>query len=105
MHTIRWVQLNGDNTKYFHARATERFRQNDISIIRYEEGRTLVDHQEKATAFWTCYKNIVGVSKDISLPVDLRIYLPVVGNLDVLEEAFSAEIEGVMGKVKSDKAP
>jgi hypothetical protein len=43
--------LGGENTKFFHAKATERFRQNTITQILNEDGVMLTDHQQKANAF------------------------------------------------------
>ena len=104
--TIRWVQLNGENTKYFHAKATERFRHNTISTIMDGEGRTLVEHQEKAAAFWNCFKGRMGVSNSIATPYNLSSFLPTVDNLDHLANTFTeTEIENVMKILKSDKAP
>ena len=55
--TVRWVKLNGENTKYFHARATERYMHNSISFIADAQGDLLVTHDEKASAFLQCLKN------------------------------------------------
>jgi hypothetical protein len=49
--TIRWVQLSGENTKFFHAKATERYMHNVIAEIKGEDGSTRIDHNQKAAAF------------------------------------------------------
>jgi hypothetical protein len=45
------VKFGGENTKYFHAKATERYRHNAISKIKNEDGDILVDHHDKTDAF------------------------------------------------------
>jgi hypothetical protein len=98
--------LNGENTKYFHARATERYRRNAISEIQDEDGNTLVEHQQKAAAFWQCFKNRMGVSFPPRVSIVFDRYISVVHGLDVLADPFSVEeIEGVMSHLKVDKAP
>nr|AAO37473.1 putative reverse transcriptase [Oryza sativa Japonica Group]AAS01922.1 retrotransposon protein, putative, LINE sub-class [Oryza sativa Japonica Group]ABF96965.1 retrotransposon protein, putative, LINE subclass [Oryza sativa Japonica Group] len=46
--TIRWAKFGGENTKFFHAAATERYRRNLITHLQSDEGRMLTDHSEKA---------------------------------------------------------
>jgi hypothetical protein len=54
--TIHLVKFGGENTKYFHAKATERYMHNNIAEIQNEEEITFVDHNDKAEAFWNCFK-------------------------------------------------
>ena len=104
--TIRWVKLGGENTKFFHAKATERYRCNAITSILDENGITLDDHQGKANAFWYCFKNRMGVSNDTNESVDLRSFLPHVEGLAQLADEFSIdEIEGIVKHLKPDRAP
>lgn len=104
--TVRWVQLNGENTKYFHARATERFRQNTISSIIGQDGEVLIDHDEKATAFWQCYKGRMGVTRTTSDSFGISSVIQQVPDLDGLAQPFSSEeIENVVKFMKPDKAP
>jgi hypothetical protein len=49
--TICRVKFGGENTKYFHAKAIERYRHNAISEIKNGDGVILVDHHDKADAF------------------------------------------------------
>jgi hypothetical protein len=73
--TIRWVQLSGENTKFFHAKATERYMHNVIAEIKGEDGTTLIDHNQKAAAFWQSFKNRMGVSNPTSAPFVLGDFL------------------------------
>jgi hypothetical protein len=60
--TVRWFKLGGENTKFFHSKATERYRFNRIAEIQDADGNVLSDHQDKANAFWLSYKGRMGVS-------------------------------------------
>ena len=94
---MRWVQLNGENTKYFHARATERFRHNKISSIADGDGNILVEHEEKAAAFWQSYKNRMGVSYSTATSFSLEHLIQPVEDLQILGKPFSHdEIENVV---------
>jgi hypothetical protein len=37
--TIRWMKQGDENTKFFHAMATERYRRNSIASLVSDEGR------------------------------------------------------------------
>src|SRR4051812_8265415 len=100
------VKLNGENTKYFHAKATKRYRHNVITSIQDESGNDLTDHSQKACAFWRCYKNRMGVSYPTNSHLDLSFLLSQVQGLHSLSEDISLkEIEGVVKFLKSDKVP
>ena len=104
--TIRWLQLGGENTKFFHAKAIERYRLNTISSIKNEDGSVLTDHQHKAAAFWLSFKGRMGISIPTVQPFDMREVLSVVDNLQDLILPFSAEeLDGVVKFMKPDRAP
>jgi hypothetical protein len=42
--TYRWAKLGDENTKFFHARATERYRRNNIAVLTSLDGRNLDTH-------------------------------------------------------------
>jgi hypothetical protein len=54
--TIRWFKLGGENNKFFHAKATERYRNNIITEIKDDEGIIHTEHHEKASAFLHSFK-------------------------------------------------
>ena len=104
--TIRWVQLSGENTKYFHARATVRYRHNSISSIMDVHGNVLVEHDEKAAAFLHCYKARMGVSSCTTASFNLQNTVVYVNGLSHLGDPFQMEeIEDVVKFLKPDKAP
>jgi len=45
--TIRWIKFGDENTKFFEAVATERFRRNNIANFRNDEGGSVDDHAGK----------------------------------------------------------
>jgi hypothetical protein len=104
--TIRWIQLGGENTKIFHAKATERYRQNTITQILNEDGVMITDHQQKANAFCSSFRNRMGVAIPTVSPFDLSVLLRREENLESLIDPFSMEeIEGIVKHMKTDRAP
>lgn len=62
--TFRWATKGEYNKKYFHARATERYRRNNIPTLLLPDGRSIENHDEKAAAFLDCFKQRMGVLKE-----------------------------------------
>jgi mannosylglycoprotein endo-beta-mannosidase len=87
--TIRWIKQGEDNTKFFHAIATERFRRNNIAMLRAEDGREVTDHHEMAGLLWSSYKAHMGQSNGIDMQFDLSVLLRRVEGLDDLVLPFS----------------
>lgn len=56
-YTVRWTKLGDESTGFFHAAATERYRINTITSIDLEDGRTITEHQEKASVLWEEYRD------------------------------------------------
>jgi hypothetical protein len=65
--TIRWVKVGEDNTKFFHAMATQRHIRNAISMLTAADGRQVSDHAEMAGLLWSSYKERMGVSEGINM--------------------------------------
>ena len=42
--TIRWIKVGEDNTKFFHAMATQKFRRNAIASLRLYYDEVINDH-------------------------------------------------------------
>jgi hypothetical protein len=62
--TIRWIKQGEENTKFFHAMAMERFRRNNIAMLKDEAGNELTDHQ-MAGLLWSSYKSRMGHSEGV----------------------------------------
>jgi hypothetical protein len=54
--TIRWIKQGEDNTKFFHAMATERYHRNTIAMQQDSNGNKATDHQAMAGLLWANYK-------------------------------------------------
>jgi hypothetical protein len=59
-YTVRWTKFGDENTKFFHAAATERFRQNTITSLEDQDGRIVVDHFQKAALLLDSFKARMG---------------------------------------------
>jgi hypothetical protein len=100
------VQFGDENTKFFYAMASERYRKNVISQIVDNSGRMISDHTEKSALFYLEFKSRMGCSVPINLQFDLHNIVPRCGNLDHLCLPFShEEIDNIILDVPSDKAP
>jgi mannosylglycoprotein endo-beta-mannosidase len=42
--SIRWIKVGEDNTKFFHAMATQRYRKNNIASLKSDSGEVITDH-------------------------------------------------------------
>jgi hypothetical protein len=104
--TQRLVQFGDENTKFFHAMASERYRKNVISQIVDSSGRMIADHTEKSALFYQEFKSRMGCSIPTSLQYQLNTIVPCYGNLDHLCLPYSQEeIENIILDLPSDKAP
>jgi hypothetical protein len=103
---IRWVQLNGENTKYFHARATEHFRHNTIDGILSSDGVVLEDHQIKDVSFPRCFMHRMGVSFPPYENLNIHASIQPADSLHSPVVKFSIkEVEVVIKHINLDKAP
>jgi hypothetical protein len=89
--TIRWIKMAEDNTKFFHAMATARYRRNNIAMLKSEDGRVVTDHQEIAGMLWSSYRNRMGQTEGISMQFDLNRLFAKVSGLEELTVPFSKE--------------
>jgi hypothetical protein len=104
--TQRLVQFGDENTNFFHAMASERYRKNVISQIVDSSGRMIVDHTEKSALFYQEFKSRMGCSIPTSMQYQLNNIVPCCGNLDHLCLPFGQEeIENIILDLPSDKAP
>jgi hypothetical protein len=70
--TQRVMQFGDENTKFFHAMASQRFKKNVISQILDISGRMVTDHEEKSALFYQEFRKRLGTSIDISIQFDLQ---------------------------------
>ena len=98
--------MGEENTKFFHAMATERFRKSYISSLELPDGHLVTDHDQMATVAWNCFRDRMGTSRDITLRFDLDALITPVDNLEELVTPFTnEEMDKVILKMPADKAP
>jgi hypothetical protein len=104
--TIRSIKLGEDNTKFFHAKAIERFRRNCISVLKDEDGMETCDHTDIAGMIWKCYRDRMGSSESIHMQFDLGRILHRVEGLEVLSRPFEQkEMDDIINYMPVDRAP
>jgi hypothetical protein len=104
--TMRWVKVGDDNTKFFHAMATQRYRRNCISMLTADDGRQVSGHDEMAGVLWASYKERLGLSKGINMQFDLTRLIKKVSGLDDISLPFLLEeMELVLKQMPANKAP
>lgn len=100
------VQFGDENTKFFHAMVTRRFRRNVISQITDDTGRMVTEHGEKSALFYQEFKRRLGTSVTTSMQFDLHAITQASDNLEHLILPFSnEEIDAVILDLPNDKAP
>jgi hypothetical protein len=105
-YTQRVVQFGDENTKFFHAMATERYRLNVIRQILDNSGRLITDHCEKSALFFQECKQRLGSSVETDMQFDLSNLIQPHPNLEHLCMPFSKdEIENIILNLPLDKSP
>lgn len=106
-NTFRWVKFGDENTKLFQLLATSNYRRNYIGSLTLPDGTILVEHEQKAGALWTAYKQRLGISEFTYKIYYLRSLLSVVDLQDeALDSPFSDdEIAAILKDISADHAP
>jgi hypothetical protein len=104
-YTEKLVKWGDENTKFFHARATERFRFNVIAQITYEDGRLVSDHAEKAALFWQEFKNRMGISVNPQMLYDLNQLMEQHDLQELVAPFTTKEVDAIIKDLPNDKAP
>ena len=102
---MRSIQLDDENTEFFHAMATQSYRKNFITSLQDEDGTPFKNHDHKAAIIWKSYKDRLG--KAINPPMLFNLEeLIQPKDLSELEAPFSMdEIDQVIKDIHSDRAP
>lgn len=104
--TIRWVKLGDENTKFFQAKATIKYRKNHISTIQDDTGQEISEHQAKAVVLWRAFKERLSTTTSTLESFPLQSLIQRNGNLLELERPFTKEeIDVVVAQLPLDKAP
>lgn len=106
LHILGVLQFGEENTKFFHATATIRYRTNQIVILKAPDGQEVTNHHGKASLLWEAYKDRLGTTEKPTMHFQLQELLQQHDDLKFLEEPFShEEIDEVIKHLPSDKSP
>ena len=104
--TIRYIKVGEENSKFFHAMASERLRKNAIASLRVDGNDPVSDHTQMAGILWSSFKNRMGHAQGINMGFDLPQLIQPVEGLEVLSAPFSQEeISKVLAELPTDRAP
>jgi hypothetical protein len=104
--TYRWAQVGDEKTKYFHARALERYRHNSIVSLTLDDGRTVDSHDEKVAAFLSSFKQRMGISHSLDIFFNLEELFQRIDGLQEISCPFSKdEIDKIIKSLPTDKSP
>ena len=105
-YTVRWFSCGGDNTKFFHSAASERYRKNSIASLKLHDGTVVTDHLGKANELFSTYMERLGTKGEFDMKFDLSRIIKKVEGLEELTTPFThEEIDRVVREMPSDRAP
>jgi hypothetical protein len=105
-YTIRWTKFGDENTKFFHAAATERFRQNTITSLEAEDGRIVYDHFQKVALLFENFKARMGHTTEPNMLYNLDEIVSTHNSLEFISLPFTKEeIDNAVKNMPMDKAP
>ena len=70
--TIRYIKVGEENSKFFHAMASERLRRNTIASLSFAGGDPVSDHSQMVGILWSSFKNRMGQAQGIDMGFDLH---------------------------------
>ena len=88
---MRWTKFRNENTKKFHAAATERFRHNTITSLETEDGRIVYDHFQKAALLFENSKARMGQTTEPHMHYCLDELINEHDGLDCISAPFTKE--------------
>jgi hypothetical protein len=104
-YTVRWTKFSDENTNFFHAATTERYRINTIMSLQNEDDNLITDHNAKAGMIWEEYKERMGQTLD----PEMLFHLPSLIDshiIDGLPDHYTHEdIDKVVKGMPMHKAP
>lgn len=101
-----WAQFGGENTKFFHAMATERLRRNAIAQLTTPDGIDLFDHDSKAALLFQSFKDRLGVSASPVMAFNLgELFTPREDLNDLVRPFSTQEIDNIISHLRDDKSP
>lgn len=87
--TIRLVKFGDENSKFFQAKASIKYRNNFIQTLQDDVGNEYTEHHTKAAIIWKAFKERLVQSTNTSDPLDLTTLIQMVEGLEELERPFT----------------
>lgn len=98
-----WLALGDRNTRFFHAMASSRLRNNMVFSI-VEEGRTITDQQEIIDKFSKTMQDLLGSSSQVPSFNPAALY-PINPDLNSLQQPFTLEeVKSAVQQLANNKA-
>jgi hypothetical protein len=104
-YSVRWTKLGDESTKFFHAAATERYRNNIITSLDSEDGRMVSDHSEKADLIWEDFRKRLSYSVQPKMRFDLANLMHHHSHQQIDTPFSKEDVDKVISKLPLDKAP
>lgn len=103
---IKWATLGDAGTKFFHANATLRHRNNTIASLKDDRGVLVHSHAEKENLIWNSFRIRLGQTEFQHMLFDLSPLIQRHENLETLEARFTTdEIDSVVRLLPNNKSP
>ena len=103
--TVRWTKFGDENSKFFQAFATERYKKNYIASLVNSDGIVVSNHEAKEKVIFDAYKERLGSCSNPPMLFDLGTLIePVVGLNDLSAPFTIEEIDQVLLTMPCDKA-
>ena len=98
--------MGEENSKFFHAMASERLHRNTIASPSVAGSDPVSDHSQMARILWASFKNRMGQDQGINMGFDLQNLIQPVPGLQSLSEPFSTEeISTVLKELPTNRVP
>jgi hypothetical protein len=104
-YTVRWTKFGDENTSFFHAAATQRFRFNTITELEDQNGTLITDHRCKEAIIWDEFNNRLGSTTTPLMLFDLHHLIAPRDLTSLLQSYTHDEIDKVVKEMPTNKAP
>ncbi|KAG8065839.1 hypothetical protein GUJ93_ZPchr0004g39316 [Zizania palustris] len=105
-YTVRWTKFGDENTRFFHAAATDRLRHNTISSIARPDGYVAQSQEDKADLLLDSFLGRMGFSTVPPMHFNISELISPYHHLEPLCNPFSQkEIDSIIQNMPSSKAP
>jgi hypothetical protein len=104
--SIKWITDGDICSRFFHAHATVKHRQNTIASLTDDNGTSFSEHDQKANLLWNAFKTRLGTSDFLENVFDLSNLINMQDDLQWLDSPFTKqEIDSIITALPSDKSP